>query len=313
MAVFSWNWETPVPSACRRACLAIGNFDGVHRGHVALARELMNLAKTKQTHSVVMTFDPPPLALLRPESLQPPLTLLEDRCRLLLETGVDHVLVLQTKTSLLKLSPTDFFAHILREKLDVQGMVEGPTFNFGKDRAGSIVTLQTFCAAAHLPLIVVPPVVEEEVIISSSRIRQALLRGQIADANRWLGRCHFIEGIVGEGQKRGRLLGFPTANLEQVNCLLPGDGVYAVTVQDGEQHFPGVANVGPNPTFGEQQRKLEVHLLDYTGNLYGHRLRVTFRARLRDTQKFGSVDELRQQLGKDVAQARIILSDNKGK
>jgi riboflavin kinase / FMN adenylyltransferase len=304
MGVFAWQWQTPVPPACRRGCLTIGNFDGVHRGHAALVRELRTLASTLEVPAVAVTFDPPPLALLRPNPAIRPLSTLTDRCRWLQEAGADHVLILQTQASLLELSANDFFQLLLRQALETQGMVEGPTFGFGRNREGSIDTLRQFCQEASVLLRIASPVTEGDVIISSSRIREALLRGEVENAQRWLGRPHAITGTVREGAKRGRLLGFPTANLEDVPTLVPGDGVYAVRVSHGGKTWAGAANVGPNPTFAEQQRKLEVHLLDFAGDLYGQSLRVAFIARLRETKKFASVDELSQQLEKDVAAAR---------
>jgi riboflavin kinase/FMN adenylyltransferase len=226
------------------------------------------------------------------------------KCRWLQEAGADHVLILQTQASLLELSANDFFQLLLRQALETQGMVEGPTFGFGRNREGSIDTLRQFCQEASVLLRIASPVTEGDVIISSSRIREALLRGEVENAQRWLGRPHAITGTVREGAKRGRLLGFPTANLEDVPTLVPGDGVYAVRVSHGGKTWAGAANVGPNPTFAEQQRKLEVHLLDFAGDLYGQSLRVAFIARLRETKKFASVDELCQQLEKDVAAAR---------
>lgn len=308
MAVFTWPWQNPIPPACRRGCLSIGNFDGVHRGHAALVRELRVLASAQGAPAVAVTFDPPPLALLRPNPAIRPLSTLPDRCRWLEAAGADHVLVLQTQASLLELSARDFFQLLLREKLAVQGMVEGPTFGFGRNRDGSIDTLRQFCQEAAVPLRVASPVTEGEVIISSSRIRQALFNGDVENAQRWLGRPYAITGTVGQGAQRGRLLGFPTANLESVPTLVPGDGVYAVRAIHGGRAWAGAANIGPNPTFAEQQRKLEVHLLDFAGDLYGQVLTVAFIARLRETKKFASVGELRQQLERDVNAARSVVA-----
>lgn len=308
MAVFSWAWPAPVLPACRGACLAIGNFDGVHRGHAALVQELRELAATQGGPAVVMTFDPPPLVLLRPNPAIRPLSTLPDRCTWLHAAGADHVLVLQTTPRLLELPAREFFQRLLRQELDVQGMVEGPNFGFGRNREGTMATLRELCTEIGRPLQEAAPVTDGDGIVSSSRIREALQRGEVENAQRWLGRPYTLTGTVGTGARRGRLLGFPTANLENVPTLVPGDGVYAVQVSHNGHRWAGAANVGPNPTFAEQQRKLEVHLLDFTGDLYGQALTIAFTARLRETTKFASVDELRQQLARDVARTREVLS-----
>ena len=287
--------------------MTIGNFDGVHRGHAALIQQLVKLAQAQGTTAVAVTFDPPPLALLRPMPEIRPLATLADRCRWLHEAGATHVLVLQTTRMLLDLSAVEFYRRLLQEELQVHGMVEGPNFCFGKNRDGDIATLERLCMEAGMPLEVAAPVTDADVVISSSRIRLALQRGEVESARSWLGRFYYLSGMVGEGARRGRHLGFPTANLEQITTLIPGDGVYAVQVDHQGKSWAGAANIGPNPTFAEHQRKVEVHLLDFTGDLYGQSLTIQFTARLRETRRFGSIDELRQQLLLDIAQTRQIL------
>jgi riboflavin kinase/FMN adenylyltransferase len=296
------------PEDCRRGAVAIGNFDGVHRGHAALLAELRRLADSVAGPAVALTFDPHPLQLLRPDSFLPPLCIPEDRARWLHEAGADHVVVLHTTADLLALSAEDFFREVLQSRLEVRAVVEGVNFGFGKNREGNVELLGRVCQAAGITLSVLPPVLVEGRRISSSRVRAALMGGDVAEAAHLLGRPHRLHGVVGRGAGRGRTLNFPTANLEGLRNLAPGDGVYAVRVHVECQTWAGAANVGPNPTFGEAARKVEVHLIDFTGDLYGRPLAVDFVGRLRDTRPFGGVADLIAQLHRDVAEATRIVA-----
>src|SRR5439155_11386097 len=195
---------------------------------------------------------------------------------------------------------------VVREGLGARAVVEGEDFRFGHDRTGEIDLLTRLCAEAGVTLSVVPPLQLDGAVVSSSRIRTELERGDVAEAARLLGRLYRLHGTVSMGQQRGRLLGFPTANLDPLLTLAPGDGVYAVGVFSGGKAWPGAANVGPNPTFGEEARKVEVHLIDFSGDLYGQPLAVDFLARLRDTRPFAGVADLTEQLRRDVEQARRL-------
>jgi riboflavin kinase/FMN adenylyltransferase len=291
--------------------VAVGNFDGVHRGHAALIAELRRQATAVGGSSVAVTFDPHPLELLRPDAFLPPLSILEDRIRWLQEAGADHVLVLHTAHDLLALSATDFFKKVLLERLEVRAVVEGVNFGFGHNREGDVKMLGRLCEAAGVCLTVVPPVELVGHRVSSSSVRAALMQGTVDEAGRLLGRPHRLHGVVGRGAGRGRTLNFPTANLEGLRNLAPGDGVYAVAVSLQDCRWAAAANVGPNPTFGESARKVEVHLIDYTGDLYGQPLAVDFISRLRDTRPFGSAAELTAQLRQDVEHARRIVLEAK--
>jgi riboflavin kinase/FMN adenylyltransferase len=207
---------------------------------------------------------------------------------------------------LLRLTPEEFFSQVIRGRFGVRAMVEGPNFGFGRGRAGTVETLGKLCSEANIDLSVVSPVQFEGSEISSSRIRAALLAGDVAGAERFLGRPYRLHGLVGVGQRRGNKLGFPTANLTEVHTLVPGDGVYAARARYEKDAWPAAVNVGPNPTFGENARKVEVHLIGFEGDLYGRPLAVDFVQRLRDTRPFGSVGELVEQLRRDVAQAREV-------
>jgi riboflavin kinase/FMN adenylyltransferase len=286
--------------------VTIGNFDGVHRGHAALLATLRRQAQAVGGPAVVLTFDPHPLQLLRPEQFLPVLTTPPERAELLQACGADHVLILQTTRELLRLTAEEFFTQIPHKHLACRAVVEGADFRFGRDRAGNIDTLETLCRHTGLALTIVPQLTLEGVPVSSSRVRDALLTGAVPHAAALLGRAYRLRGTVGTGQRRGQTIGFPTANLERTQTVVPGDGVYAVRVHVRGQSWPGAANVGPNPTFGEQVRKVEVHLIGFKGDLYGQELAVDFLDRLRDTRPFPGVEQLVAQLRSDVEQAARI-------
>lgn len=307
MATHTLSWHEPPPAACRGGAVSVGNFDGVHRGHVALLKELRRQAAATHGPAVALTFDPHPLQLLRPDTCPPPLTTTAERARLLQAHGVDHVVVLRTTHDLLSLTAEEFFERVVRGHFDGRAMVEGVNFGFGRGRGGNVETLAGLCRRDGLSLVVVPPLEVGGEAVSSSRVRAALRRGAVREAAECLGRPYRLTGTVGTGQRRGATLGFPTANLERMGTLVPGDGVYAVRAWREEASWPGAANVGPNPTFGEGARKVEVHLIGFQGDLYGRELSVDFIDRLRDTRPFSSVNELITQLRADVERARAVV------
>jgi riboflavin kinase/FMN adenylyltransferase len=308
MAIQQLPWNEMPADLYRGGAVAIGNFDGVHRGHAALVEALRAQAHAVGGPALALTFDPHPLQLLRPEQFQPVLTTVTDRAALLQAAGADHVLILDTTLELLRLNPEAFFHQVVRDQLNARVLAEGTDFRFGRNRAGNVETLAALCREAGLGLAVVPPVYWDGQVVSSSRVRAALLRGDPRAAERLLGRPYRLCGVVAAGQRRGQKLGFPTANLERVPTLLPAEGVYAVRVLRNGAVWPGAANLGPNPTFHEQARKLEVHLIEFHGDLYGQELAVDFLERLRDTRPFAGVPELVEQLRRDVEQARRVAS-----
>jgi riboflavin kinase / FMN adenylyltransferase len=306
MAIVTLPWQEMAPPDCRGGALSIGNFDGVHRGHVALLDELRRQASAVGGPAVALTFDPHPLELLRPDAFPPALTTVPERARLLESHGVDHVVILRTTQELLHLTAEEFFERVVRGHFATRAMVEGVNFGFGRGRGGNVETLAELCRRDGLALVVVPPLQWKNELVSSSRIRSALQAGDVRDAEECLGRPYRVSGIVATGQRRGRTLGFPTANLEQITTLIPADGVYAVRAWRGQQSWPAAANLGPNPTFGEHARKVEVHLIDFQGDLYAQELSIDFVERLRETRPFRGVDELLAQLRVDVERARTI-------
>jgi riboflavin kinase/FMN adenylyltransferase len=291
---------------CRGGAATIGNFDGVHRGHQELVARVRAKAEDLPGPAVVLTFDPHPLQLLRPEKFQPVLTTAADRAALLRGYGADCVLVLRTTPALLQLSAREFFDRVLLAQVGARAVVPGFNFAFGHNRQGTVDTLAAFCREAGLGFTVVPPLEIDGKPVSSSRVRGDLVRGDVRHAALLLGRPYRLRGTVATGQRRGQGLGFPTANLEQVPTLVPGDGVYAVRARLAGSAWPAAANVGPNPTFGEQARKIEVHLIGFEGDLYGQTLAVDFLDRLRDTRPFAGAAELMAQLRADVERARQV-------
>lgn len=308
MAVYSIDWDAAPPSDCRGGAVAIGNFDGVHRGHAALLAELRRQADDIRGPAVALTFDPHPFELLRPGQSPPRLTAAEDRSRLLYELGADRVLVLRATLQLLALSAEEFFAEVIQKRLEARALVEGSNFGFGRGRGGDVATLSRLCAPAGIRLTVVPPVFLDGIEVSSSRVRAALTTGNVREAAALLVRPYRLFGVVGTGQRRGQKLGFPTANLERIETLVPGEGVYAVRVPHEGRVWPGAANIGANPTFGEDARKIEIHLIGFEGDLYGQPLAVDFVERLRETRPFKSVAELIEQLRSDIEQAKKVAT-----
>jgi riboflavin kinase / FMN adenylyltransferase len=317
--IHTLDWHQSPPEETRDGALTIGNFDGVHLGHRALVAEVRQKAHLLRGPAVVLSFEPHPLKLLRPELFQPVLTTAADRAELLLERGADHVLFLRTTPELLRLTAEEFFHEVIVKGLKARAVVEGINFGFGRGREGNVDMLRKFSREVGIELIVVPPVHLADRPVSSSRVREALVRGAVKEAGRLLDRPYRLRAMVVTGRRRGRTIGFPTANLEQTQTLVPGDGVYAVRVQLTHHspltthHSPtesgwwaGAANIGPNPTFGEQVRKVEVHLLGFDGELVGQELAVDFLDRLRDTRPFPTVEQLVAQLRLDVAQAGAV-------
>ncbi len=311
MSVHLWDWQTPAPEACRGAVLALGNFDGVHRGHADLMGRLQAMARRLATFPMAVTFDPHPLHFLAPGADPIPLAALSRRCEWLQQAGASKVLILKVTPELLQLSPEFFFHEVLSGKLHARGFVEGPNFAFGKDRAGTPQVLQTLCEASGLPLEIAAPMMQDGDIVSSSRIRQAIMAGDVRLAERLLGRPHEAEGVVGRGASRGQRIGFPTANLEGITTLLPPIGVYAAWGEMEGERWPAAINLGPNPTFAEHHDKVEAHLIGFQGSLFGRPLRLGFLDRLRNVTAFPSVEALQQQLKQDIAAAQAIFQSNR--
>jgi riboflavin kinase/FMN adenylyltransferase len=301
-----------LPPALRGASVAIGNFDGLHRGHVAVLEAAAEAARRLGGPLGVVTFEPHPREILQPESTFRRLTMFRTRADRLRRQGVDLCVALPFGPALMRLSPEAFAREILAELLGVRSVAAGSNFRFGHKRSGDLAVLEGLGRSLGFEVQAVPPLMVDGVVCSSTVIRERLAAGDVEGAARLLGHPFEFDGIVRPGDGRGRTIGFPTANVHPLGArpLLPGIGVYAVRAglrgETAIEWHPAVANLGRRPTFDGQGVLLEVHLLDGEHDLYGRRMRVAFLERLRGEQRFPGIAELREQIGRDCAAARKI-------
>lgn len=290
--------------------VTVGSFDGVHRGHRAVLGEISRRATAARTQSIVVTFEPHPLQVVNPHAAPPLLTPGEERVEALATTPVDRVVILRFDHALAALSPEAFVRQVLLARLGMTALVIGHDHGFGRGRSGDEATLRALGAEHGFPVDVVEAVDVGSGHVSSSRIRRAVAGGDLEGAAVLLGRRYGVSGVVGKGAGRGRTLGVPTINIGAVPAqkLLPPDGVYAVEVETRQGRFGGMMNQGGRPTFNDAARTLEAHLFDFTGDLYGQRVRLTWMTRLRDIRRFQSADDLVAQLAQDGADARAALA-----
>jgi riboflavin kinase/FMN adenylyltransferase len=293
-----------LPDSWRSGAVAIGNYDGVHRGHARIAQRLLAMRQQVGGPAVIFTFEPSPAQVLRPASAPAPLTWIERKAELLAELGVDALIAYPTSTAFLQLGPREFFDRVVRAHLDARGLVEGSNFYFGHHRTGNVDLLRQFCRETGVQLEIVEPVQFDDQIISSSRIREMIATGLVDDVRKMLTQPYRIRGMVIHGVGRGSKLGYPTANLGQVDTLLPCEGIYAGRALVDGQFWPAAISVGGNPTFGEGELKIEAYLIGYCGSLYDRTIEVDFLSRLRDIERFSSVDALVAQLDRDVEATR---------
>ena len=285
--------------------VVIGNLDGVHLGHQAVLRQARQLAHERGLPTVALTFDPHPSEVLRGEA-PPRLCTVERRIALLRRHGADEVVVTAFTKELAAFTPERFARELLVERLGAKAIVVGEDFRFGANRAGDLPLLREL--GDDLGFEVVPAEVAGDAggRFSSTRVRTAIAAGDLAEATRLLGRRHSLSGVVEGGDRRGRTIGFPTANVGGVGEIHPPHGVYAVFADDR----PGVMNLGVRPTVNADgdSLRVEVHLFDFDGDLYGQPMRVHLVSRLRDEKKFAGLDELKAQIGRDAAEARAALA-----
>lgn len=295
--------ELNVPPTAMGGIVTIGNFDGVHRGHQAMLGEVAKAAAAANVPAVVVTFDPHPVCILKPEVRLPRLSTIDTRISLLRLYGADEVIVLRATKDLLSMTAEQFFSEVVLRNLQAKGLVEGPNFHFGKDRRGNVEILGKLCEQHGLSLSVIDAVRSDDQMICSSQIRKLLADGNLDDAVDLLGHPYSICGTVGRGARRGRELGFPTANLVGLDShfLLPADGVYSgFCVIDGHQYDTAVS-IGPNPTFGQADSKIECHLIGFEGELYGASLSVDLVKWLRKQRTFSSKTELIEAIRTDIS------------
>jgi len=301
----------PMPASLRGAIIALGNFDGFHRGHQAVARAAIEWARAEGRPSVIATFDPHPVRHFRPDLPPFRLTTLEQRQELYLAAGATAMLVFHFDGELAGTSAEDFVRVLLAQHLGVAGVVTGEDFTFGKGRVGNRAMLEALGREVGIASRAVAPVIDGGEPVSSSRIRDALRAGDPQEAARLLSRPFAIRGVVEHGDKRGREIGFPTANLAIESYLRPRYGIYAVTgrVLATGQELQGAANLGVRPQFEPAKELLEPHFFDFSGELYGQEIEVAFHHFLRPEAKFDGLDALVAQMDADCARARELLAD----
>ena len=288
--------------------LTIGVFDGVHAGHRYLLAKLQQRAAEKNLLSGVVTFNPHPQSVLHPHNQLPSLSNLEDRVRAFRELGVKIVAVLTFTPKVAQLSAREFIS-LIKKQLRMRGIMVGPDFTLGRGGEGNIDLLCSLGREMDFSVEVISAYTINGEVVSSTLIRRALVQGDMRKAERLMGRYFYLGGTVITSDKRGRVLGFPTANLDiKPQQALPGNGIYATIAQVDGKQFPSATNIGIRPTFGEGEKTVETHLLNYKGDLYGKDIRLEFVQKLRDEQRFPSSEELKVQIEKDVREAEAILA-----
>ncbi|WP_031514433.1 bifunctional riboflavin kinase/FAD synthetase [Desulfofalx alkaliphila] len=291
----------------RNIVVGLGNFDGVHIGHQRLITEVVSTAKNIGGTAVILTFDPHPLSVLAPNNNPPKLLTQQGKEKMIGRLGVDAIISVPFNLEFAKMTPEEFIEKVLYEQLAAKVVVVGYNYTFGNKGAGNADTLKSKAEKYKYQVKIIPPVKIGDQVISSTLIRRYLMEGDVTEATKYLGHPPFVEGIVVSGDRRGNTIGFPTANLNlDQEQLVPAKGVYSVHVVVDEDTFLGVANIGIKPTFNGAGGKtnLEVHLLDFSGDLYGKNITVKFIRRLRSEQRFSSVHELVSQIKNDIKEAQ---------
>lgn len=292
------------------SAVAIGNFDGVHLGHQALVRAVLGRAAAADLERVVLTFDPYPREVLDPDRAPARLMRVSEKAPALAALGIDRLVIVRFGELLRRQAPEEFVERVLVAGLGARAVVVGDGFRFGRDRAGTVATLREAGARHGFEVITVPPVTFGGERVSSTRVRAALESGDLALATSLLGRPYALCGRVIAGQRLGRTLGFPTANIRLHRGKIPLQGIFAIRVRgiDAGDPYPGVASLGTRPTVNGVEPLLEAHVFDFAGDLYGRRLTVEFVAKLRSEERFASLEALTEQMHRDAARAREILA-----
>lgn len=294
------RWHQPV--------LALGNFDGLHRGHTTIVERVLRTAADRGVSPLVLTFDPHPTRVVRPDRAPALLMTLAQKVEAFEQAGVHGVAVVRFTSDIASWDPETFVRLVLVEWLGIAEVWVGASFLFGHDRSGNVSVLQALGARYGFRAETIDPVRHKEIVVSSSRVRRLIAEGRVDEATTLLGRHYFMDGTVVHGLERGRLLGFRTANLESENELTPPNGVYATLATLDGIAYPSVTNIGVRPTFHQPSATvIETHLLDIERDLYGARMRVSFVQRIRDERTFDGVDALKVQIGADCNQSRALF------
>ncbi|MDX1707659.1 MAG: bifunctional riboflavin kinase/FAD synthetase [Desulfobacterales bacterium] len=294
------------------AVITIGNFDGVHIGHQALFHEVIEKADALKGTSIAMTFEPHPMRVLKKNNHPPLITLYEQKQELIERSGIDVLICVPFTRAFSEMSAEKFIKELLIEKIGMKAIIVGEDYTFGKNREGNLALLKSYASQMDFEIIVAKWIKATRNVpdrISSTRVRDLVMAGEIETARKMLGRHYQIRGMVVKGRDRGgKLLGTPTANINLQDELCPKTGIYAVTVEYHNQLYKGVANIGYSPTFNDNEFTVEVHILDFHDNIYDQKIRVNFIERIRDEKKFGHIDELKDQIHQDIEAARKILT-----
>ncbi|HSP25767.1 MAG TPA: bifunctional riboflavin kinase/FAD synthetase [Saliniramus sp.] len=304
--------DEPIAAALRRAVVAIGNFDGVHRGHRELIARARSLAARERVPSAILSFSPHPRAFFAPDKPFFRITPASEKIAVIAALGVDGVVIRRFDASLAGTSAADFFERFILQEFEASGVVVGHDFHFGKGREGTPDVLRALCERNDVACDIVPVVEETGAAISSSAIREALAAGEIAKANRLLGYRWFVQGEVRHGEKRGRDLGYPTANMRLSDGCGLRHGIYAVRMRVDGVMRDGVASFGRRPTFDNGAPLLETFLFDFSGDLYGKQVGVEFVGWIRGEERFESVGALSVQMDADSLRAREFLAAGDG-
>lgn len=300
--------EDPRPPGWRSPVLALGNFDGLHRGHVKIIERIQRGAGERAGMSVVLTFDPHPPRIVRPDKAPPLLMTKAQKIEALGRAGVQGVAVVRFTREMSQWEPDVFVRRVLVEWLRVAEVWVGADFLFGRDRTGNFTVLRALGAQYGFRVEKIDPIRYKDFVVSSTRIRRLLAEGRVDEAAALLGHHYAIEGTVVEGNKRGREIGFPTANLATDNELVPPNGVYATAITIDGQVLPSVTNIGQRPTFGDSlATTIEAHVMGQSMDLYGRKVRLAFVQRLRDERKFPDLEALQEQISADVRRATRLF------
>jgi len=301
--------EDPRPAHWRQPVLALGNFDGVHRGHRKILERVRRVAGERAATSVVMTFDPHPPRVVRPDKAPPLLMTKPQKLEAIADAGVQGAAIVRFSTDLSHWDPETFVRNVLVDWLHVGEVWVGANFLFGHDRAGNFSVLRALGGRYGFKAEKIDPVRYKDFVVSSTRVRRLVSEGRVDEAAALLGHQYFVDGTIMRGDQRGRTLGFPTANLCSENELLPPHGVYATTARIGALVYPSVTNVGTRPTVDQSGRTvIETHIFDLDRDLYGQPMRIGFVQRLRDERAFESLDALRAQIDADCQRARVLFT-----
>ena len=291
------------------AVITVGNFDGVHIGHQGLLKEVKKRADKMSGTSIVLTFEPHPLKVLKEKKI-PLITPFERKIELIEKLGIDVVICLPFTREFSKVSAREFVEEILLKKIGMREIVVGYDYTFGHKREGNIDLLKKLGDELGFKVCILGPILVDNMIVSSTRIRNLIMEGELEKVKTLLNRYYQVSGEVIAGHDRGgRLLGFPTANLKLVNEVFPKNGVYVVEVIYNNKVYGGVTNIGFKPTFGNDALSVETHILDFDQNIYGKKIKLNFIKRLRNEKKFSSIEALAAQIKRDIEEARKILQN----